>query len=141
VGEIYDQFDRDISGVQHKPDGALVLPGHFPSMTCPTWGGAAQGTLCDGEKVLVDGWWLEVDHNAIQRLRLCPRTQPTGESNRALEPEPSRLLAAQPSGVKWWLGQPSTSAGRMRETSSTAIRVKGRGFGSSCLDRRRPATR
>ena len=26
-------------------------------------------------------------------------------------------------------------------SSSTAIRVKGRGFGSSCLDRRRPATR
>jgi hypothetical protein len=48
VGEIYDEFDRDISGVQHKPDGALVLPGHFPSMTCPTWGGAARGTLCDG---------------------------------------------------------------------------------------------
>jgi hypothetical protein len=32
VGEIYDEFDRDISGVQHKPDGALVLAGHFPSM-------------------------------------------------------------------------------------------------------------
>ena len=42
-----------------------------------------------GEKVLVDGWWLEVlevDHNAIQRLRLRPRTQPTGESNDRYNP-------------------------------------------------------
>jgi hypothetical protein len=39
-----------------------------------------------GEKVLIDGWWLEVlevlevDHDAIQRLRLRPWTQPTGAS-------------------------------------------------------------
>ena len=30
MGEIYDEFDRDISGVQHNPDGALVLSGLFP---------------------------------------------------------------------------------------------------------------
>jgi putative hemolysin len=42
-----------------------------------------------GEKVLVDGWWLEVvevDHHAIQRLRLRPRTQPTGASNDRSNP-------------------------------------------------------
>jgi CBS domain containing-hemolysin-like protein len=36
-----------------------------------------------GEKVLVDGWWLEVlevDHNAIQRLGSV-QTQPTDASN------------------------------------------------------------
>ena len=71
VGETYDEFDRDISGVQHKPDGALVLPGHFPSMTCPTWGwscprdpmrrwpgwawSSSATVPTGGEKVLVDG--------------------------------------------------------------------------------------
>ena len=30
VGEVYDEFDRDISTVERDPDGALVLPGSFP---------------------------------------------------------------------------------------------------------------
>ena len=38
VGEIYDEFDRDISGVQHEPDGAMVLPGSFPIHDLPDLG-------------------------------------------------------------------------------------------------------
>lgn len=30
VGEIYDEFDRDTSGVRRQPDGSLLLPGSFP---------------------------------------------------------------------------------------------------------------
>jgi putative hemolysin len=42
VGELYDKFDRDIGGVERDPDGSLVLPGSFPSTTCPTWGAAGR---------------------------------------------------------------------------------------------------
>jgi hypothetical protein len=49
------------------------------------WSRSSSATVpTGGAKVLVDGWWLEVvevDHHAIQRLRLGPRTRPTGESN------------------------------------------------------------
>ena len=30
VGEIYDEFDRDISGVERAEDGSIVVPGGFP---------------------------------------------------------------------------------------------------------------
>ena len=30
VGEIYDEFDRDVSGVERAEDGSLVVPGGFP---------------------------------------------------------------------------------------------------------------
>jgi putative hemolysin len=30
VGEIYDEHDRDILSVEHRPDGSIVLPGTFP---------------------------------------------------------------------------------------------------------------
>jgi CBS domain containing-hemolysin-like protein len=30
VGEIYDEFDRDIASAHHEPDGPLVLSGLFP---------------------------------------------------------------------------------------------------------------
>ncbi|MDQ3660427.1 MAG: hemolysin family protein [Actinomycetota bacterium] len=30
VGEIYDEFDQDVSGVEHLEDGSLVAPGRFP---------------------------------------------------------------------------------------------------------------
>jgi len=51
----------------------------------PGWSWTSSATVpTGGEKLLVDGWWLEVvevDHDAIQRLRLGPGTQPAGESN------------------------------------------------------------
>jgi putative hemolysin len=91
VGEIYDEFDRDISAVEHEPGGAMVLPGSFPVHDLPDLGVelpegpyatvaglvlAQLGRLPEvGEQVEVDGWRLEVlevERNAIQRLRLRP---------------------------------------------------------------------
>ena len=98
VGEIYDEFDRDVAGAQHEPDGALVLPGAFPMHDLPDLGVqlpegpyvTVAGLVLErlgrvpspGETVQVDGWSaevLEVGHNAIQRLRLRPRSEPAGE--------------------------------------------------------------
>jgi putative hemolysin len=98
VGEIYDEFDRDIASVHHEPDGALVLPGSFPVHDLSDLGVelpegpyvTVAGLVLDrlghlpspGESVLVDGWSLEVlevAHNAIQRLRLRRAGQPAGE--------------------------------------------------------------
>ncbi|MDA0302215.1 MAG: CBS domain-containing protein [Chloroflexi bacterium] len=31
VGEIYDEDDRDVSGVVHLPEGGMLLPGSFPA--------------------------------------------------------------------------------------------------------------
>ena len=50
----------------------------------PGWSWTRSATVpTGGEKVLGDGWWLEVlevDHNAIQRLGSV-QTQPTDASN------------------------------------------------------------
>jgi magnesium and cobalt exporter, CNNM family len=89
VGEIYDEFDRDIAGARHEPDGAVVLPGSFPVHDLPDLGVdlpegpyvTVAGLVLDrlgripapGETVVVDGWTLEVlevARNAIQRLRI-----------------------------------------------------------------------
>ena len=98
VGELYDEFDRDIGGVEHDPDGALVLPGSFPVHDLPDLGvelpegpyATVAGLAIDrlgyipggGETVQVDGWSLEVlevDKHTIQRLRLRRPTQPATE--------------------------------------------------------------
>ncbi len=74
-----------------RPDGSLVLPGSFPVHDLPDLGvdvpegpyATVAGLALDrlgripggGETVAVDGWSLEVlevDRNAIQRLRLRP---------------------------------------------------------------------
>jgi putative hemolysin len=96
VGEIYDEFDRDVSAVQHEPGGAMVLPGSFPVHDLPDLGvelpagpyTTVAGLVLDqlghlpaaGEQVEVGGWVLEVlevDRNAIQRLRLRPAAAPS----------------------------------------------------------------
>jgi putative hemolysin len=38
VGEIYDETDRDVQGVEREPDGALLLPGGFPIHDLPDLG-------------------------------------------------------------------------------------------------------
>jgi putative hemolysin len=38
VGEIYDDYDRDIAGVQRGPDGSFLLPGTFPIHDLPDLG-------------------------------------------------------------------------------------------------------
>jgi putative hemolysin len=101
VGEIYDEFDRDVTGVRQEPDGAMVLPGSFPVHDLTDLGvelpegpyATVAGLVLDqlgrlpagGETVQVDGWLLEVlevGHNAIQRLRLR-RAATAGEEDTA----------------------------------------------------------
>jgi magnesium and cobalt exporter, CNNM family len=96
VGEIYDEFDRDVSAVEHEPDGVMVLPGSFPvhdlsdlGVELPEGSYATVAGLvlarlghlpAAGEQVEVGGWRLEVlevDRNAIQRLRLSPVRAPS----------------------------------------------------------------
>jgi putative hemolysin len=96
VGEIYDEFDPDVTAVEHEPGGAMVLPGSFPAHDLPDLGvelpegpyATVAGLVLDqlghlpeaGEQVQVGGWSLEVlevDHNAIQRLRLRPAHAPS----------------------------------------------------------------
>ena len=91
VGEIYDESDPDVLGVQREPDGVLVLPGSFPvhdlvdlGVELPTGDYATiAGLVLDrlgripssGESVVVDGWLIEatdVDERAITRVRLRP---------------------------------------------------------------------
>jgi putative hemolysin len=38
VGEIYDETDRDVAGVIHEPDGAMLMPGSFPIHDLPDIG-------------------------------------------------------------------------------------------------------
>jgi putative hemolysin len=91
VGEIYDEFDQDSSGVRREPDGSVVLPGAFPmhdladlGISLPEGPYATVAGLAlqrfgrvpaVGETVEVAGWRLEVlavERRAITRLRLSP---------------------------------------------------------------------
>ena len=38
VGEIYDDYDRDVAAVQRGADGSLLLPGTFPIHDLPDLG-------------------------------------------------------------------------------------------------------
>ena len=92
VGELYDEFDRDVGAVRRDPDGSMVLPGSFPVHDLPDLGvelpegpyATVAGLALDrlgripggGETVAVGDWQLEVlevDRNTIRRLRLRPR--------------------------------------------------------------------
>ena len=97
VGEIYDETDRDIAGVEHEPDGSLVLAGSFPVHDLADLGVelpegdyatvaglvlTALGRIPErpGDVVAIDGWTatvLAVDHHAITRLRLSRRPKRT----------------------------------------------------------------
>jgi putative hemolysin len=92
VGEIYDEFDRDIAAVAVTEDGALLLDGTFPVHDLPdlhvalpedaagsytTVAGLLLARLghlpAPGEGVDLPGWRLEaveVSDRAVQRLRL-----------------------------------------------------------------------
>nr|WP_230416610.1 hemolysin family protein [Micromonospora tarapacensis] len=92
VGEIYDETDRDVSGVLTEADGALLVPGTFPLHDLPGIGvdlpGRPEGDYttvaglvltglgripAPGEHLTVDGWWLEVtlaDDRAVSGVRL-----------------------------------------------------------------------
>ncbi|MGH2787229.1 MAG: hemolysin family protein [Actinomycetota bacterium] len=91
VGEIYDEFDRDIKGIQRHKDGSLVVSGEFPihdlhdiGVSLPHGDYATiAGLIMDrlgrvpkpGEQVSESGWQLEVVDVAgrsIKRVRLTP---------------------------------------------------------------------
>ncbi len=107
VGEIYDEFDRDLDpndakGVEREPSGALVMPGSFPMHDLTDVGVALPegdyatiaGLVLDrlgripepGEQVDLPGWSIQVlarEGNAIGRVRLLP-----ADSSRQEEGEP-----------------------------------------------------
>lgn len=54
VGEIYDEFDRDITEVQKLKDGSMVVPGDFPIHDLPDIG----VSLADGDYTTIAGWLM-----------------------------------------------------------------------------------
>ena len=84
VGEIYDEFDRDLHEVRRTPDGGVELPGDFPIHDLPDIGlelpegdySTVAGLVLDrlghipepGEDVRGDTWHIEV--NAVEDLRI-----------------------------------------------------------------------
>lgn len=99
VGEIYDETDRDVLGVQPMSDGSLVLPGGFPVHDLEDLGVhlgdaprgdyttvaglilVALGRIPEspGERVELQDWSFEVGRvarNAITEVRVIPRKTP-----------------------------------------------------------------
>ena len=92
VGEIWDESDTDVSGIERDPDGSVVVPGSFPFHDLDDIGvvlpegdySTVAGLVLDrlgripeapGDTVEVDGWHLEVlavDRRAITKLRIRP---------------------------------------------------------------------
>jgi putative hemolysin len=91
VGEIYDEFDRDIATARRLPDGSLVVPGRFPLHDLGQLGYAlpegdyatVAGFVLDrlgripsrGDSVEIDCCRIEVldaDQRSVKRLRLWP---------------------------------------------------------------------
>lgn len=94
VGEIYDEFDRDIEQVVRLEDGSILVRGDFPIHDLSDLGiGLSQGEyttlsglLMDrlgrvperGESVIENGWKLtaeQVRGRAVRRIRLTPHDQ------------------------------------------------------------------
>ncbi|MGH2750706.1 MAG: hemolysin family protein [Actinomycetota bacterium] len=90
VGEIYDEFDRDVSGVERSDDGSVVVPGSFPVHDLEDIGvelprgeyTTVAGVMLDrlgrvpdkGESLEIDEYRLEaleVAQNAITRIRIA----------------------------------------------------------------------
>jgi len=78
VGEIYDEFDSDVSGVERSDDGSVLVPGGFPVHDLEDIG----VELPRGEYTTVAGIMLD-------RLGRVP------ESNETLEVEGYRLDAVE----------------------------------------------
>lgn len=109
VGEIYDEYDRDVAAVQRHPDGALTLVGSFPSHDLIDLGivvpegryATLAGFILDrlghipevGAAVELDGWRLTVtamNERAIAQVRAVRRTPAeAGHAGLVDEPRPS----------------------------------------------------
>ncbi len=94
VGEIYDETDRDVLGVERHDDGSMVLPGQFPVHDLVDIGiddvpegpyTTVAGLILDrlgrvpegpGDRIELDRWVLEVREmrrHAIAEVRATPR--------------------------------------------------------------------
>jgi putative hemolysin len=92
VGELYDEFDRDVRVTKRDRDGSLVLPGSFPVHDLPDVDVSlpegpyttVAGLVLDrlgrlpepGDVVTLQDWSIEVQKvsdNAIRSVRLSPR--------------------------------------------------------------------
>jgi len=106
VGEIYDEFDRDVANVVRHEDGSITMPGSFPihdladvEAELPDGEGSyatvagyvldrlghipAAGEIVDGEQWQVNV--LEVSDRAITKVRLVPMTAEADESRSDAE--------------------------------------------------------
>lgn len=91
VGEIYDEFDRDIKGIQRLDDGSIVVDGEFPIHDLPDIGislaegeyATVAGLIMDrlgrvpqrGEQIAEAGWRLEIvdmTGRSIRKVRFVP---------------------------------------------------------------------
>jgi putative hemolysin len=107
VGEIYDETDRDLVGVEHESDGTILLPGRFPMHDLPDVGvdlpegeyATIAGLVLDrlgriplvGESVEIDGWQIdvrEVDRLAIRLVALRPVEAESSDADEARPGEP-----------------------------------------------------
>ena len=98
VGEIWDEADPDVRGVERNPDGSMLLEGSYPvhdlvdiGVDLPrgdytTVGGLVLATLHRiperGDRVRVGDWDLEVVEATTRRVRrvlLAPVEEPTGD--------------------------------------------------------------
>ena len=101
VGEIYDEYDRDVRAVVRTSDGSIVVPATFPVhdlvdlgvVVAERPGGVATvgGLVLDvlgriprrGDGIDLPGWRievLEVRRHGVRRVRLVPRGQPPGDA-------------------------------------------------------------
>lgn len=104
VGEIYDEFDRDIDEVQRHEDGAIVVPGEFPIHDSPDIGVSLPegdyttiaGLLMtrlgrlprSGERLTEGSWELVVERvrgRTIERVRLVPTQPPADEASEGAD--------------------------------------------------------
>jgi putative hemolysin len=104
VGEIYDEFDRDLQPISPEEDGSIVLPGSFPVHDLPDVGveippgdyATIAGVVllhlgripAGGDQVVLPGYRAEVlamDGLSIERVRLVPLEPPpaTGPTSAA----------------------------------------------------------
>jgi putative hemolysin len=103
VGEIYDEFDRDITDIVRADDGSVTIPGTFPihdlddlDVSLPDPQGAyatIAGYALDqlghipvpGETITGESWIvevLEVTERAITKVRVTPVAPPTEPDDR-----------------------------------------------------------
>lgn len=105
VGELYDEADRDVQGVQHEDDGGLLVPGSFPVHDLPDLDvevpdgsyATVAGLILEqtgaipeepGVQVEVEGWRFEVlavDKRAITEVRITQVDVPEDEAGGAAD--------------------------------------------------------